>query len=232
MEKSIKIGIDEFEDDAFPETEFSPAHAFLALAAGATRGSWKVNFDGEQITLIRGQIITSTIKLAKEWGWTRDRVRWFIQKLVEKNRIVIEKSSIVRKQATLITIVNYDRYDFSESPKKELSDWQMDVSVVNRRLKRIQHLEGGDGAFAAMLIKQHGFLMVVAKLEQISASEQNFNFKDAKHAKAYVLAALKKIAVDTNGTKTVANTGKRYDTSNPYEGWPTGDDIARERGLA
>jgi hypothetical protein len=227
MNENLKIDAGIISKKSFAGKKSDRLLRFMDIVDQATRNTWPVNFDGKQITLRPGQLITSTIKLAEQWGWTRSAVRVFLSGLERDKLICIEKSDIVSRKATLLTVLNYDRYDFSDRPKKELSKWQLDVAVVNRRLREINQLDYGDPAFCGMIIKQHGFLLVVAKLEQIAAA--NTQFRDVAHAKAYVVAALKKIVIDNSTPKPymkAAYSGDNYDL------YPSGEELARQRGNA
>lgn len=67
-----------------------------------------VEFRGEQIPVKRGQFITSEPKLSKQWGWSRDKVRYFLRDQQVNHTIEVE---ISYKRFTKITILNYATYN-------------------------------------------------------------------------------------------------------------------------
>ena len=65
-------------------------------------------FDGVEYTQERGQVISSQRKLSFIWGTNNDGVKDFLNKLKKSDMI-----TYVRKgKATIITICNYDRFQF------------------------------------------------------------------------------------------------------------------------
>lgn len=71
------------------------------------------------VNLKRGQFITSQVKLAKEWRWSRYKVQSFLDTLVACNMIEV----LPTRRYTVITIVNYDKFqstneDFAKDLKK------------------------------------------------------------------------------------------------------------------
>jgi hypothetical protein len=82
-------------------------------------------------------------------------------------------------------------------------EWKLKVGLVNVYVKRLDKMAAGDPSFCAKILKDHGIVLVLAKLEQIITSEVVFN--DSKHARQYVVASLKKAAVgqlQSNGAST------------------------------
>lgn len=55
----------------------------------------------------RGQILTSQMKLAKEWGWSRESVNSFLKMLVKDSKIILNPEV----KFTMITICNYELYN-------------------------------------------------------------------------------------------------------------------------
>ncbi|EOU1577582.1 hypothetical protein QYB23_000345 [Clostridium perfringens] len=58
------------------------------------------------ITIPRGSFYTSELKLAERWGWSRKKVRSYLD-LLSKEEMVIKKGTT---KGTTLTLVNYDFY--------------------------------------------------------------------------------------------------------------------------
>ena len=71
----------------------------------------KILFNGEMIVVQRGQYLTSMVKLADKWMWSRPTVLKFL-KLLENDKMITRLSDNTK---TLITIENYSVFqDFVE----------------------------------------------------------------------------------------------------------------------
>lgn len=82
------------------------AYAWLDLLMLVNRSDNKLLVDNELITIKRGQTLTSMCKLAKRWGWSRNKTYKFILAL-EKDGMLHKKSTT---HYTMLTIVNYGKY--------------------------------------------------------------------------------------------------------------------------
>lgn len=90
---------------------FSKGQAWVDLLLLANHSDKKILFNGEFIIVERGQYLTSMVKLAEKWKWSRPTVTKFLN-LLEKDKMITRSSD---NQKTLITIENYGIYqDFKE----------------------------------------------------------------------------------------------------------------------
>lgn len=69
----------------------------------------------ELIEIERGSFITSEVKLAERWGWSRTKVRSFLE-LLEKDNMIIKISD---NKKTTLTVVNYSDYQDIETAKEQ-----------------------------------------------------------------------------------------------------------------
>jgi len=69
------------------------------------------------ITCERGELVTSQDALAKQWGWSRSKVKRFIDAL-ESDQMVNTKAT---HNATKITICNYDTYQDTRTANEQQS---------------------------------------------------------------------------------------------------------------
>ncbi len=98
---------------------FSYIQAWIDLVMMANHKDDKLLLGGELIHAKRGEVITSQIKLAKRWGWSRGAVRRFL-KLLEGDQMIVQKPTT---KMTMITICNYDVYQDAR-PTRGTTDGQ------------------------------------------------------------------------------------------------------------
>lgn len=85
---------------------FDKRSAWVDLLLTANHSDKKILFNGELITVKRGQILTSIRKLAERWKWSYDKTSRFL-KLIESGGMLRKESDNCR---TLLTIENYEVY--------------------------------------------------------------------------------------------------------------------------
>lgn len=99
--------------------------AWLDLVMEANWRDREVNNKGKVMVIERGQLMAARNWLARRWGWSEDKVRWFFKKLATEGMITIpapkttQPVSVNRAQskpqrrahfANVITICNYNTY--------------------------------------------------------------------------------------------------------------------------
>lgn len=85
---------------------FDRRSAWIDLLLTANHSDKKILFNGELITVKRGQILTSIRKLSEKWKWSYDKCSRFL-KILESDGMLQKQSDNFR---TLLTIVNYELY--------------------------------------------------------------------------------------------------------------------------
>ena len=88
------------------EKPFSKAQAWLDLLLSANHKEAKILMDNTLIKLEKGSFFTSELKLADRWGWSKKKVRNFLELLSNDNMIVKEST----KKGTKLSVVNYNVY--------------------------------------------------------------------------------------------------------------------------
>ena len=99
---------------------FSKGQAWIDLIIMANHKENKFPLGNEVITVERGSLITSELKLMERWGWSKSKVRQFLNQL-QNDSMIVKKTD---RKKTTINIINYDVYqDFetTEEPKKDQS---------------------------------------------------------------------------------------------------------------
>ena len=109
---------------------FDKRSAWVDLLLTANHSDKKILFNGELITVKRGQIFTSIRKLAERWKWSYDKTSRFL-KLIESDGMLRKESDNCR---TLLTIENYEVYQdvtcTDRTPISEQSEHQQ-VNLPN-----------------------------------------------------------------------------------------------------
>lgn len=80
--------------------------AWIDLILLANHETRKVEMRDGLVTIKRGQFVTSIEKLAKRWGWSKNRVYRFLM-LLESDHMVQRNTNRYR---TTLTIVNYSKF--------------------------------------------------------------------------------------------------------------------------
>lgn len=99
-----------WEDDTF-----SRGQAWVDLLLMASHKDSKFVLGNELIEIERGSFVTSELKLASSWGWSRTKVRGFL-KLLESDGMIVRKTDTKK---TTLTIVNYNDYQILETTKEQ-----------------------------------------------------------------------------------------------------------------
>ena len=90
--------------------QFDKRSAWVDLLLTANHSDKKILFNGELITVKRGQILTSVRKLSAKWKWSVNKVYRFL-KLLESDEMLQKESD---KDRTLLTIINYSIFQCCE----------------------------------------------------------------------------------------------------------------------
>ena len=98
--------------------KFSKFEAWVDLLLLANHKDSKVMLGNEMIYVEKGSFITSELKLMERWGWSKTKVRNFLD-LLEKDNMIVKKTD---RKKTTISIVNYCVYQDSETTKKPQKD--------------------------------------------------------------------------------------------------------------
>ncbi|MBQ2811000.1 MAG: hypothetical protein IJF12_02400 [Alphaproteobacteria bacterium] len=107
---------------------FAKGQAWIDLLLLASHNENEFLF-GNQVTKNEiGSFITSELKLADRWGWSKTKVRAFLS-LLESEKMIVKKSD---NKKTTINIVNYSIYADYETAKK----LQKDNNKTSKKLQK------------------------------------------------------------------------------------------------
>lgn len=99
------------------EKPFSKACAWIDLLLSANHEDKKVLFDGNLVTVKRGQQLTSIRKLSERWGWNRRTTRKFLLMLENDGMVHVECTT----RCTTVTLINYGKYQDRGTTKYPLN---------------------------------------------------------------------------------------------------------------
>lgn len=121
----------------FADEKFSEREAWLWLLSSAAWADKRIRVGKTVIDLKRGQLAFATRFLAQKWKWAHSKVVRFLNKLKNDTMVTTEPT----RDATLITICNYDKYQSSrnasdtqiETPTGTLSERQRNKEEENKQ---------------------------------------------------------------------------------------------------
>lgn len=96
------------------EKPFDKKSAWIDLLLMANHEGKKVMLGSELVEVERGGLITSEVKLADRWGWSRTKVRRFLEILENESMIALKKDS----KKTALNIVNFSIFQDVDSEKE------------------------------------------------------------------------------------------------------------------
>lgn len=97
------------------ERKFSRFEAWIYLFLNANGKDKEIIFDGRPLLIKRGQLLTSQRQLAARWGWSKTKTADFLKNSSKHDHAI---EIISDRKKSIITILNYDRYNPPPSKKK------------------------------------------------------------------------------------------------------------------
>ena len=97
---------------------FSKGQAWIDILLLSNHDDSKFVFGNELIDVERGSFITSETKLSDRWGWSRHKVRDFLN-LLESDSMLVKKSDAKR---TSLKVLNYSVWQNSPTTKGQKKD--------------------------------------------------------------------------------------------------------------
>lgn len=103
------------------EKPYDKARAWVDLLLLAMHHDKKLFIENEVVIVPRGSFMTSIVKLANRWGWSRCKVMRYLE-LLESEQMLNTKRT---PKGTLVTIVKYEDYQINEV----LDDTPLDTTL-------------------------------------------------------------------------------------------------------
>jgi len=108
-----------FKNPMWYAEKFTKGQAWIDLFGNANHSPGYFEKHGQRVELERGQTGRSIETLAKDWKWSRNKVKRFLKRLVDDSMIDHKTNHLT----SVITICNYDKFQFNEKtnePPNEL----------------------------------------------------------------------------------------------------------------
>jgi hypothetical protein len=104
---------------------FGRARAWIDMLMLTNYKDGQIRVRGIPIEVKRGQLGWSIKRLSHRWGWSEGKVKRFFKELESDNQIEVQNGEQNIKLSSLITIINYDKYQTNEE--------ENDTKTENRR---------------------------------------------------------------------------------------------------
>ena len=114
----IKVYRDIRDHWIWNDKPYGKAQAWIDLLMLANHEEKKILFEGQLITVGKGQHMTSLTKLAERWGWSRSKVKRFLDVLKSEQMCNTKRNS----SGTLITVINYGFYQDTRNTKRNTDE--------------------------------------------------------------------------------------------------------------
>ena len=108
---------------------FDERSAWIDLLLSANHADKEIVFNGKPMTIKRGQVLTSVRRLSERWHWSVNRTYRFLDRT--QNDEMLQKES--NKDRTLLTIVNYEVYQYCETPTETVSETQTETQTEHKQ---------------------------------------------------------------------------------------------------
>lgn len=121
---------------------FARGQAWIDLLFNANHKDNKTYIDGALVVVKRGEKVTSLRQLSDSWGWSRTKVKKFLNELQEDGMIVYESDN----KKTTYKVLNYGAYQdlrllesATEKPQKDIkNDTERIQKDIKKNSKKIQ----------------------------------------------------------------------------------------------
>lgn len=122
------------------EKPFDKKSAWIDLILMANHKDNKFLLGNDLVEVERGSFITSEYKLMERWGWSKTKVRAFLE-LLQNENMLIKNSD---KKKTTLTIVNYSDYQLSETTERLQKDYKETTERLHKNPNNNDNNENND----------------------------------------------------------------------------------------
>lgn len=131
-----------FDHPIFAPEPFTEREAWIWMVSAAAWAAKRVRVGKALVDLERGQLAFALRFLAVKFQWTDSKVRRFLKKLQADAMIAVSTT----REATQVTICNYDQYQFGRRTDDAQTDAQTDALATHKRRKEeeLKHLRKED----------------------------------------------------------------------------------------
>lgn len=120
-----------FEHPIFAAEPFTEVQAWVWMLSAAAWKETRIRVGTTVYDLKRGELVFATRFLAARWKWNHSRVVRFLKKLKSETMV----STLATRDATHITICNYNEYQFGGNANETQNDTQTETETKRQRNK-------------------------------------------------------------------------------------------------
>jgi len=124
------------ESDVFASEAYTEREAWLWLIENALIKNTTISVKGQPVELERGQLSYSMRFLAAQWGWHRNRVKRFLDRLKSWTMIRAETGTAAGQGQTIITICNYSKFQDAWDSSEQNPGQKRDRSGTNNKKEK------------------------------------------------------------------------------------------------
>jgi len=124
-----------FDHPIFAPEPYTEREAWLWMLSRAAWGACRIRIGKGVFDLKRGQLAYATRFMATKWKWAHSKVVRFLKRL--KTDTMIE--TLATRDATLITICNYDQYQFGGNATETQVETPNDTQPERQRNKQEEY---------------------------------------------------------------------------------------------
>ena len=141
MEGWIKLHRDIREHWLWEDKPFDRRSAWIDLILSANHKDNKLVLGNEILVIERGSFITSEVKLMERWGWSKSKVRSFLN-LLQNDKMIVRKTD---HKKTTLTICNYNVWqdgETTEEPQKDRKKTAKEPQKdTNKNVKNVKNVK-------------------------------------------------------------------------------------------
>jgi hypothetical protein len=135
----VKLHRQLLDSELWLSEKFTRGQAWVDLFGLANHEDSFFYLRDHKISVKRGQVGWSQLRLSKRWGWSRSKVRKFLNDLEKEQQIEQQQSH----STSIITILNYEKYQ----EKRQQVEQQKDNSTyTNKDEKNEKNISSGKSA--------------------------------------------------------------------------------------
>lgn len=162
------------------EKPFDRARAWIDLVLQARYDDGYVRIRGIKVLVKRGDVGVSEVGLADRWGWSRGKVRRFLDELETVQQIVQQKNNV----SSLISIVNYDLYQADGTANDTADGQQTDTNKKGNKGNNKKPSASPKSKRITVNSDHHLFIAWwVYAFKQVEGYDYVFTSKDASQVK-------------------------------------------------
>lgn len=206
----IKLYRSSYKHHLFEDEPFSKRDAWHFLIAAAAFAPWTKSVREIPVKLNRGEVSISTRELAREWKWSREKVKRFLNRLEGESMLSPQRSKLGNRY----TIVNYDKYQGNESIN-ESTDESTDESKKEEGIK--EGIKEDRKRFMAPTYEEAFDYFIQRGVDPDIAERQSALFIDHHTARGWILSNGRKMKDWKAASRTWVSNIERF---NPRGGRP------------